>query len=140
MLIFDLQLNMHQMIRFLDLTNQINDEQFSFSFYNTCTNKIVSFAGEQVFDSKEDFIEAYNIAVNENAAHHPINRYLDLIPSNFCCFEFEKIKEHKKKYHLRTNLNEASVGVGLDYRHLFHDQVKDGEAIYIYKGNIDDLN
>lgn len=87
------------MILFLDLTNQINDEQFSFSFYNTCTNKIESFAGEQVFDSKEDFIEAYNIAVNENA-HHPINRYLDLIISA---------------------LDKASVGVGLDYRHYFHE-------------------
>ncbi|MCD8435874.1 hypothetical protein LNJ03_11275 [Tenacibaculum dicentrarchi] len=115
------------MIRFLDLTNQINDEQFSFSFYNTCTNKIESFAGEQVFDSKEDFIEAYNIASSSSKKLHELKRYLSLIPSNFCypsyfsCFEFEKIKEHKKKYQIITNFKEASVSVGLDYKNCFHE-------------------
>ncbi|MBE7649166.1 hypothetical protein [Tenacibaculum finnmarkense] len=119
MLIFDLQLNMHGMILFLNLTNQINDEQFSFSFYNTCTNKIESFADEQVFDSKKDFIEAYDIAVKEKKnAHHPINRYLDLII---------------------TDLNKENVSVGLDYKNCFHE-VKEGEAIYKGDINLDDLN
>ena len=50
------------MVRFLNLKNQIEQETPSFAFYNTITDTIITFWGEQVFDSLEDFVYAYELA------------------------------------------------------------------------------
>ena len=63
------------MIRFLNLKGQIDENLNSFAFYDTVTDTICSFFGEQVFHSKADFINAYK--------GDGSSRYLSLIPRNF---------------------------------------------------------
>ncbi|TDD77106.1 hypothetical protein [Flavobacterium caseinilyticum] len=43
------------MIRFLKITGIYLDDKKSFAFYNTVTNKLLEFDGNQVFDDLEDF-------------------------------------------------------------------------------------
>jgi hypothetical protein len=43
------------MIRFIDLGNQLEDDEKAFAFFNTVTDRFLTIEGEQVFYSLEDF-------------------------------------------------------------------------------------
>ena len=47
------------MIRFINLTDQIDDDTFNFAWYDTIVDKFLEFNGYQVFDSWDDFKEEY---------------------------------------------------------------------------------
>ena len=65
------------MIRYLDLTNQINEGEYSFAFFDTVINQILSFDGVEVFNSKEDFIDYFK---SDKTVGRDIDRFLNLIP------------------------------------------------------------
>ncbi|ROH98267.1 hypothetical protein EGI16_21560 [Chryseobacterium sp. G0240] len=62
------------MIRFIDLTGQIylDDEEKSFAFFDTITDKFCEFSGNQYWDNIEDFKNDYT--------GNEIDRFLRLIP------------------------------------------------------------
>jgi hypothetical protein len=56
------------MIRFVDIGHQIIFDPESprhFAFFDTVTDKFLTFAGEQVFDSWRDFEESFHLSVKE---------------------------------------------------------------------------
>lgn len=67
------------MIRFLDLTNQIDDNTQAFAFYDTVTGRIVDIGGEQVFGDRADFIEFYLDVYDDGERYQ---RLLNLIPDH----------------------------------------------------------
>lgn len=81
------------MIRFLNLSNQIIDDEPSFAFYDTITDKILSWAGDYVFDSIEEFQESYKVDqyVEDGIVigMEGIERYLRLIPKDFFTFSIK---------------------------------------------------
>jgi hypothetical protein len=68
------------MIRFLNLKDQICEGDSDFAFYNTISCKILSFDGDHAFDSIQDFTEAYKKC---NYPENNIDRFLSLIPDGF---------------------------------------------------------
>ena len=62
------------MIRFIDLTGQIylDDEEKSFAFFDTVTDKFCEFSGNQYWDNIEDFKSDYT--------GDDINRFVRLMP------------------------------------------------------------
>ena len=67
------------MIRFLDLKDQICEDQNHFAFYDTTTDEIMTFDGVQVFSSFEEFKSSYSNSIYLNS-NKPIERFLNLIP------------------------------------------------------------
>lgn len=65
------------MIRFIDLSDQICEGEKEFAFFNTTAYAFLTFSGNQVWDTKQDFIEDYNSDSDE------LNRYLGLIPDGW---------------------------------------------------------
>lgn len=62
------------MIRFIDLTGQINDGSPEFAFYDTVTDIFAEFSGNQTWESVESFKEDYT--------GDQVDRYLRLIPDH----------------------------------------------------------
>ena len=60
------------MIRFIDLSNQIEEGINQFSFFDTVTDKFEEFSGSQTWETVYEFQEDYD--------GNNIDRYLDLIP------------------------------------------------------------
>ncbi len=77
------------MIRFLNLANQISEGINSFAFYDTVTDAIIEFGGENKFDDVEGFTKACLI---DNENKHLIERCLKLIPD-----DFHSLSSHSKK-------------------------------------------
>lgn len=73
------------MIRFLNLKDQIIEDEPSFAFYDTISDTIMSFGinRDQVFASKEYFIECYRERYMKNHSTRPLVRFLSLIPNNY---------------------------------------------------------
>lgn len=69
------------MIRFCDLTNQINDDEKSFAFFDTVRDRFCEFSDSQVWSSTKDFIEDFNSSSQE--IHKDVSRFLSLIPQDF---------------------------------------------------------
>lgn len=67
------------MKRFIDLTDQINDDEKLFAFYCTVKDCFESFSGSQTWDSIEGFKADYSGL--------ELDRYLKLIPNNFFSVE-----------------------------------------------------
>lgn len=67
------------MIVFINLKGQISNTDTAFAFFDTTDDTFCSFGEEQVFSSKNDFIEAYNA----NIIGRPLSRFLNLIPDNY---------------------------------------------------------
>lgn len=69
-----------EMIRFIDLTNQIEDDFKCFTFYDTVPDEFISVCGENYWKSKRDFIDCskYN-----NTNHEFTERCVALIPDDF---------------------------------------------------------
>lgn len=63
------------MIRFIDLTDQIEEGVKHFAFFNTVIDGFDKFSGAQVFDSLQDFKLCYD--------GDDLQRYLHLIPESF---------------------------------------------------------
>lgn len=63
------------MIRFIDLTDQITDDEREFAFYDTVTGTFLKFSGWQKWSTVEDFKEDYD--------GDDLPRYLSLIPKEF---------------------------------------------------------
>lgn len=72
------------MIRFLDLTNQIDDDTVAFAFYDTVSDRILYFNEGQVFTSRQNFTDNYDIAVTLHPSYGwwPKQRLLNLIPDH----------------------------------------------------------
>jgi hypothetical protein len=81
------------MMRFLNLKNQICEGSNSFAFYDTVTDEIIDFGGEQVFDDVEDFTKACTIDPQKK---HILDRCLGLIPDGY--FEQPIVLEIKIHY------------------------------------------
>ena len=45
------------MIRFVEIGNQIEEDEDSFAFFNTVTDKFIEFEGEVVFNHLSDFVD-----------------------------------------------------------------------------------
>jgi hypothetical protein len=79
------------MIRFLDLTDQITEGEKNFAFFDTVTGSMCSFNGEQVFDSWKDFEEAYfntSFSTGDYGSAgvsdlHSLDRLQKLVPEGF---------------------------------------------------------
>lgn len=70
------------MIRFLDLKGQITEDQESFGFYCTITDEILSFGGEQLFDSLDHFKFAYSLEKERKKdSIYNLQRLLGFIPN-----------------------------------------------------------
>lgn len=54
------------MIRFINLTNQIDEGEVNFAFYCTVRDRFLEFDGCQVFDDLGDFLECYLRDESEN--------------------------------------------------------------------------
>jgi len=73
------------MIRFIWIGAQINEGGEEFAFYNTVTDKFMSFAGEQVFDNLDDLKACCTDKILQE-------RCVDLVKAN-----------HPTKYCVRDN-------------------------------------
>jgi hypothetical protein len=72
------------MIRFLNLKNQIEEGENSFAFYDTIAGVVFEFDGEQVFDTLDEFKEAYSKSDwNKKNTARPLSRFMALIPKNY---------------------------------------------------------
>ena len=72
------------MIRFLNLKDQIDEGSNDFAFYDTVSNTILTFCGEQIFDSVDEFTICYNHDfVDGQSTTRPLSRFIDLIPEEF---------------------------------------------------------
>lgn len=75
------------MIRFIDLTNQISENEKCFCFFDTIDDSFIVFNNKQVFCTNKSFIDAFVIEDmwNDYDIHNlrPIERFLNLIPKNF---------------------------------------------------------
>lgn len=87
------------MIRFLDLNNQITEVTKHFAFYDTVTDTVCSFNGQQVFDSIGDF--KYNFVRTSESGK--IDRYLKLIPENYFT------KSHEIEWEGQKDLDELII-------------------------------
>lgn len=63
------------MIRFIDLTDQITDDEREFAFYDTVTGTFLTFSGWQKWSTVEAFKADYD--------GDDLARYLNLIPKEF---------------------------------------------------------
>lgn len=70
------------MIRFLNLKDQIIEGESTFAFYDTVSNEILSFDGNQTFDSLEEFKMCYKNITKDYIGIN-LQRYTDLIPEDF---------------------------------------------------------
>jgi len=78
------------MLRFIDLTKCDPDEfdDNDFAFFNTVTNTFINIAEEQVWNSKQEFIDWYNecqerVFMSDSFFQtFPLNRFLSLIPDD----------------------------------------------------------
>ena len=68
------------MIRFLDLKNQIIEGEPTFAFLNTITDRIMEFEGEQIFYSREDFIDAWKADPEIDREINNLERFSGKIP------------------------------------------------------------
>lgn len=68
------------MIRFIDLKDQICEGQTYFAFYDTVSCKFLSFNGDQVFDSLQDFTEACG---DWPSSKRSLESFTSLIPDDF---------------------------------------------------------
>jgi hypothetical protein len=77
------QFNQKNMIRFLNLKNQICEGQNDFAFYDTVSDTICSFGeeSEQVFSDILEFKYAYG-KENEGTTR-PLSRFISLIPDDY---------------------------------------------------------
>lgn len=65
------------MVRYIDLQGQIIDDSTPvFAFFDTTTDKFLSFADQQTFESVEDFKDSF-----KEDPKGDINRFLTLIPN-----------------------------------------------------------
>lgn len=72
------------MIRFLNLKDQICEEEASFAFFDTISMTILTFDDEQVFSSLPEFEEAYKKSAGANDCDtRPLERFTRLIPDDF---------------------------------------------------------
>lgn len=72
------------MIRFLNIKDQICEGQNSFAFYDTISDTILEFDGDQVFDTLNEFEQAYKKSyMNKEGGTRPLSRFVSLIPENF---------------------------------------------------------
>lgn len=67
------------MVRFIDLTDQIKDDEIRFAFYDTIDNTFFSFNGSQTWTNHGDFENDYD--------GDDIERFENLIPNDF--FDFK---------------------------------------------------
>lgn len=74
------------MIRFLNLKDQIQEGSNDFAFYDTVSNKILSFGEdeEQIFDCLEYFKDCYG--EEGEGSTRSLRRFISLIPDDY----FEK--------------------------------------------------
>lgn len=73
------------MIRFLNLKDQITEGESDFAFYDTVSNRILTFDDEQVFSSIDEFEEAYinNYDRIKPSITLPLERFTTLIPKDY---------------------------------------------------------
>lgn len=69
------------MIRFINLSEQINDDERAFAFFDTVTSKFKEFDGQQTFCDKQDFEDYFSSDKNPDKGE--LERYLNLIPEEF---------------------------------------------------------
>jgi len=69
------------MIRFIDLTDQIDEGGKEFAFFDTITGCFVEVSGYQTFTSWGDLIDCYNEDAPENQ-RCPLQRLTSLIPND----------------------------------------------------------
>lgn len=68
------------MIRFVDISNQIANGQFNFCWYDTVTDGIIEFSGEQVFEAWNDFEEAFKLDTTKRFTD--IKKFMELFPED----------------------------------------------------------
>lgn len=74
------------MIRFLNLKGQIvpgDDTDTSFAYYDTISDTIMTFSGEDVFSSLARFKWAHSLEYGEETKGRDLNRFINLIPKQF---------------------------------------------------------
>ena len=78
------------MLRFVDLT-KCDPEEFNnndFAFFSTVDNSFINMAGEQKWNSKDEFIKWYEYCVEHGLICDtfvrvmPLNRFLSLMPDS----------------------------------------------------------
>lgn len=66
------------------LKDQICEGQNSFAFYDTVSDTILDFDGEQVFDERKEFEEAFSKSyMDKEGGTRPLSRFVSLIPENY---------------------------------------------------------
>ena len=70
------------MIRFIDLGEQILEDYPMFAWFDTITDTFIEFAGDQRWETWEDFEEAYNCE-EDMPESWPIERFGGLFPKGW---------------------------------------------------------
>lgn len=66
-------------MRFLNLKDQIEEGSNDFAFYDTISNTILSFNGQEVFNS----LDRFTLCFMEVTEHRPLSRFINLIPKDY---------------------------------------------------------
>ncbi len=67
------------MKRFINLGNQIDENEKAFAFFDTVSGEFVHVGGSEVFDDVNDLIEC----ANNNLTPEELQRYLELVPYSY---------------------------------------------------------
>lgn len=67
------------MIRFIDLREQSTG--YRFAFWCTTRDRFIQFAGEQAWDTKDEFIESYELDSDFTPPGWRLSRFVSLMPS-----------------------------------------------------------
>ena len=87
------------MIRFINLDNQIEDNESAFSFYDTIDDNFVSLDGYVVFDTVETFTDLFN---QNGYKDYALRRFTDLMTSTKI-IEKDVVFDNNGFGHLTTN-------------------------------------
>lgn len=67
------------MIRFVNIKDQITEGAIEFAWYDTVTDRFISFDDRQVFESWDDFVDCFNVEINND---YPLKRFEGLFQSS----------------------------------------------------------
>lgn len=70
------------MIRFLDLSNQIEEDQINFAYFDTVSMTILIIGGEQVFNSWQEVEEVYKRGLHVGS-RVTLDRLKSITPEQF---------------------------------------------------------
>jgi len=79
------------MIRFINISDQITEDEFQFAWYDTVCDRFMDIEGKQVWTSWKEFARDYSISGHTYSAY-ALHRFRSLYPSHL----IDKAKNESK--------------------------------------------